>query len=414
MSSVLPTNSLPKILPKFQPTTTQLDASQFINQYNSVFSRKVFQMPHFATRSLHTVIGILLRDVQVYFGGSNIDLRNSSIVMQSSGAGKQPTIEFILEIVKHFGIDFRPRKMITSAGAVGTIVDGKEVPGDLKKLDLIVCAEGDSILYPQMDRFGGDLLTDLCISQDANNSITKRLAAGEIEPYTSKTSFFITTTVPVRINPRWVEKGLFQRFGMNIKDVEIPVYQGVRNEVVDKIGEKDDLSGDIEVLAAILTLKPIPKEFIFSKKIKEEIKAKAQVLDKVLIDFTKPYVKTTAKTFTIRRDLKMIVYACHHAFLDNRNEINSEDVNYAYNISSGSWQDILSFIGREPCTVKSCSQAILNLINNGADEETWNTEFLVPKLPDFTYENIKQQLSYLNARGEIQRIERGLYKKIIK
>lgn len=163
-------------------------------------------MPHLATRTLHTTIGLLLRDVKFHYRDGCSDLRDSTIVQQDSGTGKKPAIEFVEEIARHLDFSVRRRSSITSAGAIGTLFEKKggifETQGDLRVFDLITCSEADSILYTPMDKFGNDLLTNLCESQDPNNVISKRLARGEITPFTSKSSLFLTTTIPTKINLR--------------------------------------------------------------------------------------------------------------------------------------------------------------------------------------------------------------------
>ena len=396
-------------------------AEKFIQEWNDAFSLKVFQMPHLAKRCLHTIVGLMLRDVKLCFQGSYTDLRDSSIIMQDSGTGKKPTIEFLEGIAKKLGFKFRRRSTITSAGAVGTVViediiDSDTnckikapvvVDGDLKTLDLLTCSEADSILYSRIDAFGNDLLTNLCDSQDAENQISKKLANGEVEPFTSKTTLFLTTTVPKTINPRWFEKGLFQRFGISIKTISFEQYQDIRNEIFNNLGKGSDSTKTIDDLVTSLKVRPIPKHFEISEEIKGKLLEKAKLLDQMLIDLKNPEIQATLKSFTNRRDLKLVVYACHHAWLDERNELNGSDVEYAFEVSRESWNDILNFIGHKTSEVKSCREAILGLM---ADGKTRKTDDIAKSLPTFKRNNIYWSLSNLKDEGKLAYPERDTYR----
>lgn len=314
-----------------------IGADDLIAEWNKAFKAKVRLMPHLAVRSLHTIVGLCLSHVTIEYRGDRTDLRDSSIVMQDSGTGKKPTIQFVEEVAGFLGFSYRRRSNITPAGALGTIrlKNGEpvEITGDLKTFDLVTCAEADNILYTRIDSFGNDLLTNICESQDTENKISRRLAEGEVGPYSSKTSLFLTTTVPqALVNPRWLEKGLFQRFGIAIKEVPIETYKAVRDELVDTVGEPCEV-GDkaVQELAKELHRKrsacATPK-FVFSAEVKEAIKEEGHSLDKMLEDMRNETLISKTKSFTIRRDLKMITYACHHAWLDNRQKLNEADVEY--------------------------------------------------------------------------------------
>jgi hypothetical protein len=394
-----------------------LSADEFITEWNETFNSKVRLMPHLAMRSLHTIVGLCLRDVNIEYGGDYVDLRDSSIVMQDSGTGKKPTIAFVEEITSKLGYTFRRRSNITPAGALGTIRlkngEPTEIAGDLKTFDLVTCSEADSILYTKIDSFGNDLLTNICESQDSKNKISRRLAEGEVAPYSSKTSLFLTTTVPpALVNPRWLEKGLFQRFGIAIREVPIETYKAVRDELVDSVGkscENNDKS--IEELAKELARKrtalPSPK-FTFSKDVKEAIKEKCHLLDEILENLKNETLLARTKSFTVRRDLKLITYVCHHAWLDNRQELGTADVEYGFEVAKQSWNDILNFFGRKASRVTSCSEEIVKLLSDG---NIRTTSYFYEELGNrFQKENIRYHLSKLVENEAIQRIEKDQYK----
>lgn len=393
-----------------------LNADEFVAEWNETFNAKVRLMPHLAVRSLHTIVGLCLSDVTIEYRGDRTDLRDSSIVMQDSGTGKKPTIEFVEKMAELLGYSCRRRNNITAPGAVGTIriknSESVEIEGDLKTYNLVTCAEADSILYQKIDTYGNDLLTNICESQDSENVISRRLAEGEVQPYTSKTSLFLTTTVPTGlINPRWLEKGLFQRFGIAVKEVPIAIYKRVRDELVESVGEPCG-SNDraVEELARELGRKRIacasPK-FTFPKDVKDEIREKCHNLDRMLEDLSPPII-AILKSFTIRRDLKMITYACHHAWLDNRQELATADVDYGFSVSQQSWNDILNFISRKTTRVTSCGDAIVGLLSDGKVRAT--ADFYRELGDRFHRENIRYHLSQLANSKKIQRIEKDQYK----
>jgi len=406
-----------------QASPSDWSADDFITEWNTVFGQKVFDMPHMATRALHTTIGLILKDVNVHFKGSYTDLRDSSIVMQDSGTGKKPTIEFLEEVVECLGLEFRRRSTITSAGAVGTIViedvidpetgckqrQGIVVFGDLKNLDLITCSEADSILYSKIDSFGNDLLTNICDSQDPKNLISKKLANGEVKPFTSHTSFFLTTTIPSAVNPRWFEKGLFQRFGISIKRVNFDKYQEIRDSLITAVGEEVDLSSEIKQLAEALKSKNVPEKFEFAPEIRSGFLEKARLLDKTLTDLKNSAILNSLKSFTVRRDLKMITYACHHAWLDERSKLTIKDIDYAYEVSSESWRDVLNFVCRNASTTQSCPNAILSVMSDG---KLRSIDEIREKLKGFSDENIRYSLSVLVKSRMLNHPQRTHYVKL--
>ena len=272
--------------------TPKSNADDFIAEWNRAFNTRVRLMPHLAERSLHTIVGLCLNHVTVEYIGNRTDLRDSSLVMQDSGTGKKPTIEFVEKIADLLGYNCERRSNITAAGAIGTIrlKNGEplEIAGDLKTYDLITCGEADSVLYTKVDTYGNDLLANICESQDAGNVISRRLAEGKVGPYTSNTTLFLTTTIPQQplLNPRWFLKGLFQRFGIAIKEVPFETYKAVRDELVDSVGETCETNDkDVEGLAKELAKKrsdlPSPK-FTFSKEVKAAVKEAGHSLDKML------------------------------------------------------------------------------------------------------------------------------------
>lgn len=409
------TQSLEDVM--FTVRVPPFSAEEFITAWDNAFNSRVRQMPHLAVRSLHTIVGLCLSHVTIEYKGNRTDLRDSSIVMQDSGTGKKPTIEFVEKMAAMLSFSYRRRSNITASGAIGTIRlrrnKAEEIEGDLKKFDLVACAEADSSLYQKTDAYGNDLLANICESQDSENVISRRLAEGEVQPYTSKTSLFLTTTVPRGlINPRWLEKGLFQRFGIAIKEVPLETYKSVRDELVESVGESCNNSDKaVEELAKELKRKrnacATPK-FSFPKEIKDEIREKCHGLDKMLEDMNDEAILNVTKSFTIRRDLKMITYACHHAWLDNRQELCAADVDYGFSVSQQSWNDILNFVGRKTSRVVSCGEAIIQLLGDGNVRAT--ADFYRELGDRYHKENIRYHLSQLTARNAIQRIDKDQYK----
>jgi hypothetical protein len=394
--------------------------SQFIEKYNNTFSMKVFGMPHLATRSMHTIIGLRLSGVIIHFDGSECDCRDSSIIMQDSGTGKKGAIEFVEQVAEGLGFDYRRRSTITSAGAIGTLdiqetIDETSckvkkpvvVEGDLKNLPLLTCDEADSIFYARADNFGSDLLTNLCDSQDTHNKISKRMAHGEVPTFESHTSLFFTTTVPASINPRWFTKGLFQRFGIAIKTVELQEYCDIRDQIIRSAGNFLDPAPKIAELVNDLKSMPIPTDFHISPTIREEILTYCYKLDQTLRDFHDTTLEKKAKTFTNRRDIKMVVYACHHAFLDKRDYLDSSDTLYAFGVSAESWRDILNFLSQAK-KVPSCSNSILDLMS---DLKARSTLEIREALSQWTETNVRTNLSILTHKKELERIDRDLYRK---
>lgn len=185
------------------------------------------------------------------------------------------------------------------------------------------------------------------------------------------------------------------------------VYQGVRDEIT-ATRKKVEVSTNIKQLAETLKSKVVPEKFDFSKTIKNKIHEKAHSLDQILIELRNPQILKLTKSFTIRRDLKMITYACHHAFLDNRKEINSQDVNYGFEVSLQSWNDILNFVGRKTSEIESCSDAVLRLMNDGKIRSTGE---IAEALDQFKAGNISYTLSTLTSKGLLNKLERNQYQK---
>ena len=389
-----------------------MSAEFFIEQWEKACETKIIDMPKLVRRAMHTIVGILLKDTTMNFNAQKIDMRDSSTIFQTSGSGKKLIMEIVEDMATRLKIKWARRSSITSAGAVGTIRLDKDkkavsIYGDLKNYDLITCSEADSILFTKIDQHGNDLLTNLCESQDHGGIISKRLAIGSLDQYTSTTSLFFTTTVPFMFQKRWLKKGYIQRVSCEINIVPFPVYVKIRNNIFRNAGIKSSNGEPFRELAKILLEKKVPKSFTSTPAINEKFLKYAQKLDEVLIKLKQTEVMEILKSFTIRRDQKMMVYACHHAFLDERDTLEQADLKYAFDLALDSWRQKIDFIGVKRSLVKTCKDSILGFVEEG---EEWTVQQIIAKIPHFTKTNIRSQLSRLVKEGVMITMKRGSYK----
>lgn len=335
---------------KSEPTVSGCKADEFIEEWKKRFALKCKLNPHLALPTLHNVLGVILRDSKIHYGAEYTDLRTSLLVIQDSGAGKKPAMEFAESIVQ--GVlskcAIARRSSLTSAGAVGTLIETKmktyiPVYGDLKNIDYLVVSEAGSLLETKMDPYGNDLLRNICESQDTNNKISKKLAKGEIPPFTSKTVLSLWTVPPPNVSTLITRSGLIQRFIFVFKSVSLDEYEVLSDEILSSIGTKVDEKANVQPLIDTLKQKPIIDEFTFQEYTKHLILEKKKLFDEILVDAGEKFVKEL-KSFTVRRDLLMVKLAAQHAWLDQRNNVEPVDIEYAFEISEELWNNLLAFV----------------------------------------------------------------------
>jgi hypothetical protein len=333
-------------------------ASAFIEDWKRRFEKKCKLNPHLVLPVMHSVIGAILREVRIHYDAENVDMRTSLLVIQDSGTGKKPAMEFSEKIVQGVLPDFvvKRRSNLTSAGAVGTLTEAEiieptsktkiktyiPVYGDLKTTDFLSISEAGSLLETKMDQFGNDLLRNICESQDTDNKISKKLAKGEVPEFTSKTVLSLWTVPPSNINKLVTQTGLIQRFIPVFKTVTLSEYKSLRTEIISSLGQEVDEASNIQPVVDILKNKPLIDKFHFGSDTKKAICSKALVLDGILLDVGAEYVDRL-KSFTVRRDLLMAKLAAQHAWLDERSNVEPEDVEYAFKLLEELWISMLDF-----------------------------------------------------------------------
>jgi hypothetical protein len=352
-------DSLPTPVVATQPELTVSKAEKFINEWKTRFANKCKQNSHLALPALHNVLGAILRDVQLPYGSEYVDLRTSLLVIQDSGTGKKPAMEFIESIVTQVLPLFRVkrRSMLTSAGALGgltleqvtdektgkTVSQQVPVKGDLEEVDFLLVSEAGSLLECKPDQWGNNLLRNICESQDTNNKMSRRLKEGEVPEFTSRTVLSLWTVPPENISLLVTRSGLIQRFIPVFKSVSLQEYKSLREEIVANLGEKIDESANIKPLVDALKNKPVMLTFSFGSDTKAAISAKAAALDEVLLDAGGADFVDRLKSFTVRRDLLMVKLAVQHAWLDERSSVEPCDIEYAFTIMQGLWVSMLDF-----------------------------------------------------------------------
>lgn len=295
--------------------TADSKADLFIEQWKASFKNKCKRNSHLMLPVLHNVIGAILRDVKIYYDSEWFDLRTSLLVIQDSGTGKKPTMEFIEAVVAGVLPNFKVkrRRNITSAGAIGSIrtekvVDEKTgatytqavpIKGDLEELDFIFYSEAGSLLESRPDDWGNDLLRDICESQDADNKLSKRLKDGEIPEFSSQTILSLWTVPPNNISTLVTKTGLIQRFIPVFKSVPFDEYRNVRTEIISRLGVKIEAENNVKPLIDALKAKPMVTEFTFSEDTRRTIIEKSKKLDEVLLAAGADYVDR----------LKVLLYA---------------------------------------------------------------------------------------------------------
>jgi hypothetical protein len=333
-------------------------AELFIDHWKTSFGNKCKRNPHLALPVMHNVIGAILRDVRIYYDSEWFDLRTSLLVIQDSGTGKKPAMEFAEGVVNGVlpAFKIKRRRNITSAGAIGglttqQVVDEKKgttsteavpVKGDLETVDFLSYSEAGSLLETKADSWGNDLLKDICESQDANNKLSKRLKDGEIPEFTSKTVLSLWTVPPANISTLVAKTGLIQRFIPVFKSIPFDEYRSLRNEIVSKLGNKVDEETNLKPIIDSLKAKPMITDFKFTEETKSAIIEKSELLDEALLAAGADYVDRL-KSFTVRRDLLMVKLAIQHTWLDERNNVEPIDIEYAFKLMDGLWNSMLEF-----------------------------------------------------------------------
>lgn len=345
-------------------TTESSKADGFIKEWKIRFELKCKRNPHLVLPVLHTVIGAILRDTRVYYDAESFDLRTSLLVVQDSGTGKKPAMEFTEAVIKGVLPKFRVkrRRTITSAGALGALKNEeatdsatgskvtKTVPikGDLEEVDFISVSEAGSLLETRQDQWGNDLIRDICESQDTNNKLSRRLRDGEVPEFTSKTILSLWSVPPTNISTLVTRSGLIQRFIPIFKIVPFKEYQELRDELVSRMGIKVDEEANVQPLIVALKNKPVIREFEFNPETREAIIKKGESLDEMLLDAGADYVERL-KSFTVRREVLLTKLAVHHAWLDERKSVEPLDVEYAFDLLKGLWESMLEFFEDKWC-----------------------------------------------------------------
>jgi len=320
----------------------QLSPADFINQWKLYFLTHSFGNPHLATIALHIAEGILLRNAVVYYLNECMDLRCSGMAFQTSGTGKDAFNRFVKKILKQLGYKYGERSRLSSAGLIGTVSpEGIKKYGDFYDLDLIIASEAGALFKSRNFDYNLDLFYQICRSQDYNATVSNRLANGVVE-YETKASLLLCSFIIEDLQLLIVEGGLFPRFLTCIKDLNMAEIAQIRNQILDNLGKT--VMQDITPL--LTRLKEIQARVNWNfnfDKVRDLLKIKAKLLDEQLKALEPRFIEKL-KIFINRRDLMMVKLACHHAALELREDLDEGDVEYAFNVMTEFWQQVLDFV----------------------------------------------------------------------
>jgi hypothetical protein len=296
----------------------------------------------------HVILGQILKYHKIYFGPIWIDPRVSLFLVQPSGTGKSTPWEFISKVAQAGGLNVSDMDDISDAALIGGIEDveeldpetrtkvtiHKEVSGLLQECDLLHYDEGKMIV--ERPSYAANILTWL---QKALNPIdseqnvcVRRLKYGTIR--VKPTCSLIITSHPIEeLLNTVLDTGFFQRIVLYCRDISISQRQSLEFMRVDRLGVKSekaplDIKGLGEKINQIRAHYK-DKDVVFSENVKPILKGNIKKLYDEIAP-THERVKEIMATFVPRYANIMYVLAYHHACDRLSDEVQAEDVKYAY------------------------------------------------------------------------------------
>lgn len=198
------------------------------------FLRTSVNNQFYASGAFHLLFGQLpnIRNIKIQRGNSGyIDPRVHLAFLAPSASGKGEGLKFITRMCTMTGIHLQSVGRVTDAALLGTWRRGEEgelnySPGWLHPdsgIDILSASEATNIIKdPDRDREAAELMNTLqSVMNDMDspdNLISKKLAEGEPIEFYPRCSLLLTTFPPSYFDEILLERGLFQRMYLHIKE----------------------------------------------------------------------------------------------------------------------------------------------------------------------------------------------------
>ncbi len=309
---------------------------------------------------LHTIIGQVFKNCYFTINARKIDIRFQGQVIQSSGSGKGAGVGIAIRFMEALGLKVYAITKITDAGLIGTIgrFDHKKQkyiiePGILKDADVIVMEEA-GWLYDTNSPHNEDILTyiQICCNalEDKSCLINKKLGPGAIINFKPHASFLLLSYMPEQFMEKLLSKGMIQRFGTVIRDVDYEERLRVLDLYYDGLNVESKETYDELFISIYKRLQLLKTKFgsgqikmTFTPKAQENLRRISKEMFEMMHDAS-PKAKPKLKEFTIRLAEMLNKLSCHHALLRYSTQVELEDTQYAKLIYTPIWRTTMAFI----------------------------------------------------------------------
>lgn len=244
--------------------------NRFVKAYLSTANKWSIRNERMNTLGMFVILSQCIRDREYEYGAMGLDLRIHGMCFQGSGSGKDPLINFMMEICKRIGLKMISMSTITSAGLIGTVTpDGEPVVGPAAYADIIAFKESSNIMHTANTTHSSDLLNLFNAILDKNGHVEKQLAHGTLS-YDSHVSF-MGTSYPSNIQINMLRTGFLPRMLITYKEIDEDFYEQVSNEfamsLVTRRTEKDKQIFD-KICNTLYVIKNSGSSIILSDKVK--------------------------------------------------------------------------------------------------------------------------------------------------
>lgn len=365
---------------KNPPTEAQMKkyfGRNVINLYVTLFNQRVKKQPNFAELTFHCIVGQLpsVKNMRIHVGANDLDLRISGCFFKPSGSGGGRGFNFMAQIAKEVGLNYRVITEITDAALIGTSSE-KRVYDSTKKqmvventiergaLDpteeegrepphIIAMNEADILFSANTSEFKKNAMLYYQIALNTmgteDNKLAKKLAHGDWIEFNPNCSLMLMSYPPDSFYETIVKRGFLQRMIILYNEFTTEDRIEVAKELTKMLDTNTDNKEDVNDLVERLNF---INEYWSNKdcsKItiqKEALKVLITLVDEFFNQFQgiSEYPRKKLEEFSQRWIEHIWKISWHHMILRLDNTLTLEDVGYAKNYVIPVWKDLIGLL----------------------------------------------------------------------
>jgi hypothetical protein len=340
-----------------------VNKNDLMKQWFDTFESFSYNNPFYNIISLHVILGQLLKDIKIYKGSSREDARASQFYMQEASSGKSRPLDFLVSVAKQLGLNVISNFTKVSDTYLGGSYSETEDEEGRKKLkifygklndvDLIYWDEGETLFYQtEFSKFTLNLFDTALnplgsVSNEVRIGLKAGLQEGEIV-YNPHCSLSITSYEPENLKRMLVRKGFFQRIFFYPREMSLDLRLLNARKDAELVGSKVDWEEiSMHIANELHNIRDTAKSH-------SEIVIKFEHVVPYINQFMEKFFNTVRDApedtqrimgeFISRYQSKIYTLAIHKMFLDERTEINKDDIIYAFHIINDMFEKQLIFL----------------------------------------------------------------------